>query len=292
MAEQKQFLDPVGLAHLWAKIKALLPGKGVTTEGSGTAYTATVPGIKALEAGVSFTMLPHVVSASAAPTLDVNGLGAKAIRRRVTNATNATATGYAAAWLAANKPIRVEFDGTFWLADLPKPSAADISGTMKIANGGTGADTAEEALVNLGLTATAAELNFMAGVTSGVQAQLNGQYIATITTGSADDINVALTLRDIRTDNDELYNMFATGGTKSENYAYIITLFLNSTNADASKVQIAVGYTNGHIATRAFYSVTGWKPWNMMMSGILHPYFTGSSLPAAGTTNRIFFLTE
>ncbi len=117
------------------------------------------------------------------------------------------------------------------------------------------------------------------------------KFIATITTGSCDDINVPLTLRDIRTDNDELFNMFATGGTKSENYAYIITLFLSNANADASKVQIAVGYSHAYIATRAFYSVTGWKPWNMMLGSILHPYFTGSTLPAPGTKNRLFLLT-
>lgn len=118
------------------------------------------------------------------------------------------------------------------------------------------------------------------------------KFIATITTGSCDDILVPLTLRDIRTNNDELYNMFATGGTKGENYAYIITLFLSNVNADASRVQIAVGYTNAYIATRAYYSVTGWKPWNMMMSSILHPYFYGDTLPDPGTPGRIFFLTQ
>lgn len=118
------------------------------------------------------------------------------------------------------------------------------------------------------------------------------KFIATITTGSCDDINVPLTLRDIRTDNDELFNMFATGGTKSENYAYIITLFLSNTDANASKVQIAVGYTHAYISTRAFYSVTGWKPWNMMIGSILHPYFTGSALPDSGTENRFFLLTS
>ena len=117
-------------------------------------------------------------------------------------------------------------------------------------------------------------------------------YIASITTGSCDDILVPLTLRDIRTNNDELYNMFATGGTKSNNYAYIITLFWSNVNADASRVQIAVGYTYADIATRAYYKTTGWKPWNMMMSGILHPYFYGDTLPSPGTPGRIFFLTS
>lgn len=110
----------------------------ITTSGTGAAYTATVNGIVALTAGVSFTMIPHTVSTSTAPTLNVNGLGAKSIRRRASNATTTTAAGYAAAWLAANKPIRVEYDGTFWIADLPKPAAADMNGTLAVKNGGTG----------------------------------------------------------------------------------------------------------------------------------------------------------
>ena len=42
-----------------------------------------------------------------------------------------------------------------------------------INKGGTGATTAEDALVNLGITATAEELNYITGVTSGIQEQLD-----------------------------------------------------------------------------------------------------------------------
>ena len=51
----------------------------------------------------------------------------------------------------------------------------NTTGAVPVANGGTGATSAAAALVNLGLSATAAELNHMKGVTSGVQAQLNGK---------------------------------------------------------------------------------------------------------------------
>ena len=63
-----------------------------------------------------------------------------------------------------------------------------ITGTLPIANGGTGATTAASALTNLGITATAtelnkldgvtattAELNYVNGVTSNIQTQLNGK---------------------------------------------------------------------------------------------------------------------
>lgn len=47
--------------------------------------------------------------------------------------------------------------------------------TIGVAYGGTGATTAAGVLTNLGLTATATELNYCDGVTSNIQTQLNGK---------------------------------------------------------------------------------------------------------------------
>lgn len=151
----KSYLDHDGLTHLVSKIKSLINTKtvanAVTTAGTGAAYTATVNGITSLTAGVSFMMIPHTVSTSKTATLNVNSLGAKTIRRRVSNSTVTTVASVSASWLAANKPVRVTYDGTYWVADLDRPNAADIYGTLPIANGGTGATTAEAARANLGL---------------------------------------------------------------------------------------------------------------------------------------------
>ena len=46
---------------------------------------------------------------------------------------------------------------------------------IPIESGGTGANNVADALVNLGLTATATELNYMDGVTSNVQTQLDNK---------------------------------------------------------------------------------------------------------------------
>lgn len=124
----------------------------VTTGGDGAAYTATVGNIKALTAGVAFIMIPHTVSTSVSPTLNVNGLGAKGIRRPITTNTTTTTVSTAMNWLAANKPVRVVYDGLYWVVDLVRPYASDLYGIVPIANGGTGADTAEAALASLGVT--------------------------------------------------------------------------------------------------------------------------------------------
>lgn len=109
----------------------------VTTTGTGAAYLAEVSGITELVPGVRFMMIPHVNSTTASPTLNVNGLGDKAIRRRMSNSTSSTVAGSTANWIVANKPVSMLFDGTFWIVDdLQKPNAADLYGTVPIANGG------------------------------------------------------------------------------------------------------------------------------------------------------------
>jgi hypothetical protein len=54
-------------------------------------------------------------------------------------------------------------------------TAANVTGTVAVANGGTGATTAGQALNNLGLTATATEINYTDGVTSAIQTQLDAK---------------------------------------------------------------------------------------------------------------------
>ena len=128
--------------------------RGVTTSGTGAAYTATVDGIDALEAGLSFIMIPHTASTSKTATLNVNGLGAKTLRRPLSANNVSTVAASADNWITASKPIRVMYNGTYWLVmDMARPNAPDIYGTVDIENGGTGASTASAALTALGAQA-------------------------------------------------------------------------------------------------------------------------------------------
>lgn len=129
---------------------------GITTTGTGSAYTVVVPGITALTSGISFIMVPHVVSASTTPTLNVNNLGEKTIMRRSSALSTATQPGYTETWLAMGKPFRITYDGTNWIVEnLTKPAAEDLYGTVTIPKGGTGAADAATARINLGAVSQA-----------------------------------------------------------------------------------------------------------------------------------------
>lgn len=100
----------------------------------GVAYTATVPGIDSLTAGASFIMVPNKTSASQEPTLNVNGLGAKKIRRRLNNLVTGTSKGYSNTWISVNKPFTLMYDGTYWIVEgMAQPVGADIYGTVPMA---------------------------------------------------------------------------------------------------------------------------------------------------------------
>lgn len=97
----------------------------------GVAYTATVSGIYSLTVGASFIMIPNKASTSKAPTLNVNGLGAKPIRRRLSSLTTSLQQGYSTNWIALNKPFTVVYDGTAWVIEgLTKTDGADVYGAV------------------------------------------------------------------------------------------------------------------------------------------------------------------
>jgi len=121
----------------------------VTTAGTGAAYTATVNGVTELKVGMLVVIVPHTVSTSTAATLNINSLGAKAIKQATTGTTSATVSPANANFLASGKPVLLIYNGTNWVTAAPRSSASDMYGTLDIANGGTGATTVANALKNL-----------------------------------------------------------------------------------------------------------------------------------------------
>lgn len=125
------------------------------TSSDGVTYTATVPGVTSLYAGLKITVKLSRTTASTTPKLNVNGLGEKGIRQPLSNNSFATTVGASNTWLNAACPITLTYTGTLWKADFNRPSAASLYGTMEIDKGGTGADNAADALTNLGAASTA-----------------------------------------------------------------------------------------------------------------------------------------
>lgn len=103
----------------------------VASSSDGVAYIATVPGIESLSSGASFIMIPDKTSASKEPTIDVNGLGAKTIRRRLSAITTSLQSGYSNTWISVNKPFQVVYDGNAWVVEgMAKQVGADVYGAV------------------------------------------------------------------------------------------------------------------------------------------------------------------
>lgn len=122
------------------------------TSSDGTTYTATSEDITSLFVGLRITIIPNRNSAALTPTLDINGLGAKNIIMPIDGVNSSMATNAAKlpTWVGANQPMEIVYDGTRWKSEVRAQSAQYMYGQVAIAGGGTGADTAEEALNNLG----------------------------------------------------------------------------------------------------------------------------------------------
>lgn len=127
-----------------------------TAESSdGIAYTVTVPGVTELVHGMRIVISPSRNSASTAPTLDVNGLGAKYVRLPLSFNNVAASMPRLATFYSAGKPLLLMYDASYahgmWKAvEKNRVSAQDLYGTVPVDGGGTGATTAEGALEALG----------------------------------------------------------------------------------------------------------------------------------------------
>lgn len=142
------------------------------TSTDGVSYTATIDKLTELYTGLTITIVPDKTSTTVNPTLNVNSLGAKNIKRRLSNIYTSVQSGYSASWISINNPFQLIYDGTQWIVNgVSKPSASDLYGAIPIEKGGTNATTAAEALNNLGGVAKAGDT-----MTGALIAQNNTNY--------------------------------------------------------------------------------------------------------------------
>lgn len=115
------------------------------TSTDGKAYTVNLPGVAKLYTGLEIIIIPDIVSATTLPTLNVNGLGAVHLKRRITSNTLTTVQSDSEEFLCKDQPIRVIYNGNVWVMDMARANANDIYGQVPIKKGGTGADNETEA---------------------------------------------------------------------------------------------------------------------------------------------------
>ena len=185
-------IDLPGLAHFLEKVRELIADglSNITgsafakktiesqvdaiytaTSDDGVAYTVNVPGVTSLYAGLRIHVKFGRTSASTTPTLNVNGLGAKGVRQPLSMNNAAVTSGALPTWLSSACPVVLIYNGSQWKTEVVRPSASNIYGQVPIANGGTGATTAEAALANLG----GASLEFVQSEIARLEGLINNQ---------------------------------------------------------------------------------------------------------------------
>ena len=149
----------------------------------GENYTVNLPGVVKLYTGLEITIIPDSTSTTTLPKLNVNGIGAVNVKRRISGSTSLTVQSESENFLVAKQPIRIFYNGTYWVADMARPHATDIYGAVPVENGGTGADNAQEARENLGVAPSGFGLGTTAIVVTDCNAALNnGWYYANAST--------------------------------------------------------------------------------------------------------------
>lgn len=117
----------------------------------GVAYTTTIEDITNLHDGMLVIMVPSRDSAAQTPTLNINDLGAKEIRRPGSANSSAAYGGIEPNWLRANYAVLLLYSGGNWICQsMTKVRGDDLYGHVPVASGGTGATTADAARKNLG----------------------------------------------------------------------------------------------------------------------------------------------
>lgn len=148
---------PVSTGTISAPVQLFEVSKSLDTAGSGNivvdavssdgaSYTATVEDLEELYNGLEITIIPNIASTTTAPTLNVNGLGAKPIRLSLSLNNSMLVQPGKNDYYAAGRPIKLLFDanylstGAWRVSNKQRPSAEDLYGTVPVTSGGLGVD--------------------------------------------------------------------------------------------------------------------------------------------------------
>lgn len=127
---------------------------------------------------------------------------------------------------------------------------------LSIKKGGTGAATPTKALENLGINATAAELNTLEGVSSNVQNQLNNRLFLEDQEEKVSDLNELVATGLYHWD-EETLNTPLTEGAIGVDAGYCLHLH----RSDTSISQFSFEASNGRIYSRSHFDEGLWTPW-------------------------------
>ena len=95
------------------------------TSSDGIAYSATIPGISNLDVGLSFIMVPNRTSNSVNCTLQIKGVGTKPIRVHKAKYNGFVESPVHTNWLYSHEPVRMTYDGEYWVADVVNAATMD-----------------------------------------------------------------------------------------------------------------------------------------------------------------------
>lgn len=153
--------EPVPLFEVCKNIKTAGIPVAEATSADGVAYSATVPGVYELYAGLEVTIVPNMASTETSITLDINGLGAKLVRVPVSTNTAMLAQPDKESYFVDGRPVKLMYDpeyigkGSWVVVGRQLPSVYDLYGYVPVQKGGLGVDDnttdedKEEALENL-----------------------------------------------------------------------------------------------------------------------------------------------
>ena len=135
----------------------------ITTEGTGEAYTATLPGLTEYYKGLTVLICPHTSSTVGVPTLNINGLGDVQLRQLDGYLGGIVANPVNARWLSVSRCYILIYDGgRFVVANSVPLGTRSNFGTVKMAGNGIANSTSDRVYPSYAPNPNVTDLNDMA----------------------------------------------------------------------------------------------------------------------------------